>query len=777
MDTRRRSSLVLAAATAAAVAAGGLIALTATATASAAPTAAGPAAKASAVSPFDAAGGASVPFTEYEAEAAHTDGTVIGPDYTQGTVASEASGRQAVTLGQGQYVEFTLTKSANAVDVAYNLPQGASGTLSVYVNGTELSRKLAVTSQYSYVDTGNIAGSKTHHFFDDSRLQLGQNLAAGDTVKLQIDSGDTGTATIDVADFEQVAAAAAQPADSVSVVDEGADPSGGGDSTQAFRQAITDAKAAGKEVWIPAGDFKVTSQLPVDDVTLRGAGNWYSVVHSSHFIDQTSATGNTKLYDFAVFGDVSTRNDSSPDNFVTGSLGPNSVVSGMWVQREKCGLWLTGDNDNLTVEDSRIIGTTADGLNLDGSAQGVTVKNNFLRNQGDDSLAMWSLGSPDTGNTFTGNTIVQPNLANGIAIYGGSDNTVSDNVIADTNALGSGLAISNQAFLQPFNPLSGKVTVSGNTLIRTGALNPNWGHPMGALRVDSYDSAITSVDVRISDTTFVDSPYSDFEFVSGGGHGYDVSGVTVDGATATNTGTVVVQAETPGSATFSDVTATGTGATGVYDCPYPADLTPFTVNQGSGNSGWSGTWGDCTTWPQPGGGDSSGGTTSGSTDGGTTSGSTSGSTDGGSTGGTTPPSDGNLAQGRPATDTGHADVYTASNAVDGDASTYWESTDNAFPQSLTVDLGATRTLGRLVLKLPPATAWATRTQTLSVLGSTDGSTFTTLKGAADYTFDPSSGNTATVTLGSAATRYLRLTFTANTGWPAGQLSELEAYAS
>ena len=751
MDIRRRSSLWLASATAAAVAAGGLAAFAMTTTsATAAP-------RTSSVSPFDVSGGASVPFTEYEAEAASTNGSVIGPDYTQGTVASEASGRSAVTLnGTGKYVEFTLTKAADAVDVAYNLPQGSSGTVSVYVNGTKLSQKLAVTSQYSYVDTGQIAGSKTHHFFDDSRIQLGQNLNSGDKVKLQLDSGDTGTATIDVADFEQVAAAASQPAGSVSVVTDGADPTGSGDSTQAFRQAISDAKAQGAEVWIPQGDFKITSQLPVDAVTLRGAGNWYSVVHSSHFIDQTSASGNTKLYDFAVIGDVSVRNDGSPDNFITGSLGPNSVVSGMWVQREKCGFWLTGDNDNLTVENNRIIGTTADGLNLDGSAQGVTVKNNFLRNQGDDSLAMWSLGSPDTGNTFTGNTIVQPNLANGIAIYGGSNNTASDNVIADTNALGSGLAVSNQAFLQPFNPLSGKVTVSGNTLIRTGAMNPNWSHPMGALRVDSYDSAITTVDVQITNTSFIDSPYSDFEFVSGGGHGYDVSGVTVSGATATGTGTVVVQAETPGSATFSNVTATGTGATGVYNCSYPTNMPPFTLNLGSGNSGWTGTWPDCTTWPQPGGGDSSGGSTGGST---------------------TPPANGNLAKGHPATDTGHTDVYVASNAVDGDANTYWESTDNAFPQSLTVDLGSAQSVGRLVLKLPPASAWATRTETLSVLGSTDNSAYSTLKASAGYTFDPSSGNAVTVNLTPVSTRYLRLTFTANTGWPAAQLSELEAYAS
>jgi hypothetical protein len=129
-------------------------------------------------------------------------------------------------------------------------------------------------------------------------------------------------------------------------------------------------------------------------------------------------------------------------------------------------------------------------------------------------------------------------------------------------------------------------------------------------------------------------------------------------------------------------------------------------------------------------------------------------------------------------DTGHTQNYVASNAVDGDTSSYWESTDNAFPQSITVDLGATRQVGRLVLDLPPSTAWAARTQTLSVLGSTDDSSFSTLVGSSGYTFDPSTGNTVTIPLPSGtSTRYLRLTFTANTGWPAGQLSELEAFAS
>ncbi|MEW2228229.1 MULTISPECIES: discoidin domain-containing protein [unclassified Streptomyces] len=119
-------------------------------------------------------------------------------------------------------------------------------------------------------------------------------------------------------------------------------------------------------------------------------------------------------------------------------------------------------------------------------------------------------------------------------------------------------------------------------------------------------------------------------------------------------------------------------------------------------------------------------------------------------------------------------MYVAANAVDGNVNSYWESANSAFPQSLTVDLGSAKTVGRLVLKLP--TNWGTRTETLSVLGSTDNNTYSTLKASAGYTFTLGT-DTATVTLTPTTTRYLRLTFTGNTGWPAGQLSELEAYAS
>ena len=62
------------------------------------------------------------------------------------------------------------------------------------------------------------------------------------------------------------------------------------------------------------------------------------------------------------------------------------------------------------------------------------------------------------------------------------------------------------------------------------------------------------------------------------------------------------------------------------------------------------------------------------------------------------------------------EVKAAANAVDGNANSYWESRNNAFPQSVTVDLGAAKAVKRLVLKLPPAPAWATGPGTAARLG-------------------------------------------------------------
>jgi hypothetical protein len=135
-----------------------------------------------------------------------------------------------------------------------------------------------------------------------------------------------------------------------------------------------------------------------------------------------------------------------------------------------------------------------------------------------------------------------------------------------------------------------------------------------------------------------------------------------------------------------------------------------------------------------------------------------------------------LARSHPTTESSHTQNYGAANAVDANPDTYWESANNAFPQWLQVDLGVTTTVTRIVLALPPSAAWGARTQTLSISGSTNGSTFASLVSSASYTFDPARGNSVTITVPHTSQRFLRLTFTSNSSWPAGQLSQFQIYA-
>jgi hypothetical protein len=111
--------------------------------------------------------------------------------------------------------------------------------------------------------------------------------------------------------------------------------------------------------------------------------------------------------------------------------------------------------------------------------------------------------------------------------------------------------------------------------------------------------------------------------------------------------------------------------------------------------------------------------------------------------------------------------YPGTNAGDGNQSTYWESAGNAFPQWLQADLGATKDVNQITLKLP--STWEPRTQTITVQASANGAQFATVVSSTAYTFTGT--NVVTIDLPDTAARYVRLTFTANTGWPAAQLSE------
>ncbi len=544
--------------------------------------------------------GAQVPFIEYSAVKAQNTGTVIGPSDNLYTLPAEAVGRTAVTLSAaGQYVEFTLVKPANAVDLRYSIPDSAGGTglttpLKVSVNG-QARPDLTLSSTYdwfygSYPFTNDPANLGGHHMYDDVRTQLGRTLPAGARVRFEI-ADPSIPVTINVADFEEVAPPAPQPRGSISVLSYGADPTGQTDSTTAIQNAINAGSAQGKAVYIPAGNFLVTAHLIVNNVTLTGAGEWYSQLAGNgvgvfgNFAPSPST--NVHLSNFAILGQVNARVDSEDFMGIGGSL-QDSTISNVLIEHVQAGIWMTGPFTNLKISNVRIQDTVADGINFDGGVTDSSVTNTYIRNTGDDGIALWSNGVADANDVISHDTVVLPILANNFAIYGGNDNSITHDYGTDTITQGGGIQVGNRFSAVP---LAGTTTIADNTLVRTGTLDPNWRFGVGAIWFYASDGEDMTGTINVDHNTIIDSPYDAFGFVgdyipNATPPAYAIDNVHINDNLVHNVGTFVFQLQSAGSDdTISNVVTTGTvGQDGTMACGYG-----ITVTDGAGNSGWSGS--------------------------------------------------------------------------------------------------------------------------------------------------------------------------------------------
>jgi len=401
---------------------------------------------------------------------------------------------------------------------------------------------------------------------------FGRTLPVGTKVRLTGDSSLT--YTIDVADFYAVPDPYPKPAGYLSVVDYGADPTGAKDSVDAFNKAIAAGKG-GTGVWIPAGTYFMSTRVVVDQVTIRGAGPWYTEMHGMDFgffgnFPPSSST-NVKIYDLAIFGRTITRDDMEVSSGAGGAL-TSTIIQNIWIEHNKCGMWLDGPFHDLLVTGVTIRNTFADGINFHKGVQNSKVEQTVTRNTGDDSLAMWpEQPGPYGGNTFQFNTLSLPILANTLAIYGGDSNSVTDNIVSDTLSFGAGVQIGPR-----FNSvaLTGTTTSARNTLIRTGSTG--YGGPgYGAIWLFAENSDISNP-VVFTDHVVTDSYYSAIQFYQGGMTNIVFTNISID------TAGYAIEERTQGSATFNYVVAKGLTIGGQWNCGVP-----FKIILGPGNAGWS----------------------------------------------------------------------------------------------------------------------------------------------------------------------------------------------
>jgi len=516
--------------------------------------------------------GAPLEFVEYEAENGVTNGRIVGPDRTFTTLASEASGRRAVLLeGQGDYVEFTLSAPANALTVRYAIPDGregkpVDGKLGVYAQNRRIG-ELAVTTRYCcyygrYPFTKRPADGNGHHFFDHARFLLDRVLPAGAVVRLTSDPGPQAAwIAIDLVDSEMVPAPHRQPSRSLSVVDFGADPYGELDSREAFAKAIAAASGSRRPVWVPPGHFRLDGHVQVDRVEIAGAGPWYSVLQGDgvglYGRDAPNPSQAVDIHDLAIIGQVNERDDHKALAGIGGALGGGSLIRNVFIQHVKVGLWLDGPFDGLSVKHIRVLDTTADGLNLHRGISGVIIEESFFRNNGDDGIASWAEKIANHDIIIRHNTVVAPILANGVAIYGGHDIAVTDNLIADTLTEGGGLHVGNRFSAVP---LAGKISLKGNMVVRGGSIDPRWHIGIGAVWLFALDAPIKAqIDLRT--TTLLDSSQEAVLL-----YGRRIDGLVVNGLHVDRTGGSLIELRADGSAILSGVRAAGIGGPAVRTC-------------------------------------------------------------------------------------------------------------------------------------------------------------------------------------------------------------------
>ena len=495
--------------------------------------------------------GANTPFVTYEGEAGTLGGgatvvTLTTPTTELSSPALEASGHAYVQLtGLGQSVSWTNNTcfSVSAVNIRACIPDSAGGggitsTLDLYVDGTfRQAVTLSSTQTWVYESTSSYngmsqapgAGLSPHVFWDEARTFItGAPVASGSTIMLKVDAANTASFYyVDCIDLENPPAPLTQPSGSLSIA---AAPynavanNSGVDNTTAIQNCLNAAQSAGEAVWIPSGTYYCSSgaALSAQDVTVEGAGPWYSTV-----VDSSSSWSNGFFFlaHGASFQNLcidATQPDATPGLFAILAYGstnnPGWTINNVWARHTML-TWGTGVG--VTVENSRVNNSWGDGININNTngtaCSNVTVTNNFSRGNGDDGIALNSSNASAplmTNCTFTHNTCVASWWANEMGIYGGSGVVVENNLLEDSVKL-NGMLVG----IFGNGGTGGSMTqalVMNNTILRGGSLgygNQNPGIAIGGAQGGSAPSACANI--VVSENTVTDAMFNGINFYNG----------------------------------------------------------------------------------------------------------------------------------------------------------------------------------------------------------------------------------------------------------------------
>ena len=508
--------------------------------------------------------GAKLPYLRYEAEEGVGSDAVLKHSTTYDETEMEASNQSHVQLTkEDSSLRFTLKKAANAMTLRFTMPENASGELKISVerNGELLGKKtleLDNSSAWQYVKENDvfdekIAGSHSRFRFDERHFLLENDnkelmeLEEGDVLTIRRTDKKADELGIDFIELEQAPEAKEAPDNSISITDApySAVPNDGQDDSQAFLDALKDADAENKTLYIPEGTFDFDRKLVISatDMRITGAGIWHTRLHFTseeqagggiEFLDSSSNVEMDNLY---MDSELKSRfHQEANYKGIAGVLGESSKLHDLWLEHFECGIWV-GDyveadkmkyTDKLIVSNSRIRNNFADGVNFAQGTKNSKVQNSNIRGNGDDGLATFASkaivkikekvngeervryihtkSKPAENNAFLNNTVELTWRAAGIALHGGANHCIEGNLVKDITS-GSGLRVSTVFPGYNFDD-NQNISIKRNLLIQTGTDNDFYGNALASIHFEKLYGEMKKI--QVTDNRLINSPHGKY---------------------------------------------------------------------------------------------------------------------------------------------------------------------------------------------------------------------------------------------------------------------------
>ncbi|MEE3922187.1 glycosyl hydrolase family 28-related protein [Micromonospora sp. BRA006-A] len=340
-------------------------------------------------------------------------------------------------------------------------------------------------------------------------------------VRLTAPRGTAAAGTvIDLVDAHLVAPPRVVPG-AVNALSFGADPAGRRESADALDRAIAYARRLDRPLYLPPGTYQVNRHVAVDDVTIAGAGSWYTIVRGREVALDTPAPDGSRHTGVGFYGRDAADGGSSDDAPVRlrdrgRRAGADRHRSG---QRHRRGAEPQHHRRPLPApHEGRHVVRRAD----DRPA------GHEHRDRGPDrrraepphrrhALVGDELGGPQQRRRRAGDVVggygerVEHVRVQHGAVAGarqrhravrGADLTVAHNLIADPVREGSAIQVGSRFGAEPF---TGRLRITGNTTVRAGTYDLNWNIGLGAIWFYALDRSIDAADIQVTGDAYLDS--------------------------------------------------------------------------------------------------------------------------------------------------------------------------------------------------------------------------------------------------------------------------------